>query len=636
MLVGQQIGPFIVDKELGSGAMGSVYLARYKTGQRVALKFLSPSLGANAGALARFEREADVLKQLKHPNIIRLFGHGKFKGSPYYAMEYVEGESLEQVLSRRVRLSWEEVVALGQQLCAALQHAHEQGIVHRDLKPSNLMVLPDGTLKLTDFGIAKDLDVTQLTSANCTVGTAAYMSPEQCRGDRNLSFKSDLYSLGVVFYELLTGHKPFVAENAMDMFLLHIEGTFARPSRLVMGLPIWLDTLVCQLLEKRPDQRPRDAAMVARTLSEVAEKVVSQQSAGVEAVQARAIDRRSDATRPDAEDKVAARTLMTGLGMPRRKRKKKPVYQRAWFQAIWIAAGLLALVILIVVGLWPRSADDLFDEASRAWNSGEPARREKAREGPIREYLRRFGDRTDEQSRQIHEWADEMDSNQLERTLLNRMRLPGNPPPDEPAEGTVRMAVRQEEAGEIDDADKSWQELLKSKIEAERRRAYLYGVLAEKRLSRLQGVKDRLKELQRKAEASRAGKEVKADSEFESLALEAVRLQLFRDFALASRRWKMLRLKSETDPEQRTWFLLAAWQTRDLQKQKIPSPADELDVRLNLIRGRLAEAGQLARTGQSAEALALCRDILVLYANNDDLKELTAQVRDLARQLIGN
>src|SRR5262249_59048749 len=107
------------------------------------------------------------------------------------------------------RLTWEEVVELGKQVCAALQHAHEQGIIHRDLKPSNLMVTPDGTIKLTDFGIAKDLDVTQLTAAHCTVGTAAYMSPEQCRGDRNLTHKSDLYSFRVMLYQLITAPTPF-------------------------------------------------------------------------------------------------------------------------------------------------------------------------------------------------------------------------------------------------------------------------------------------------------------------------------------------------------------------------------------------------------------------------------------------
>ncbi len=279
MLVGQQLGPFAIDKELGAGAMGAVYRARYvKTGQVVAVKVMAPGLGdANPNAVARFEREAAILKQLNHPNIVRLFGVGKYQGTRYYAMEYVVGESLDRVMSRRGRMTWEEVVELGQQLCAALQHAHEAGVVHRDLKPSNLMILPDGTLKLTDFGIAKDLDVTALTSANCTVGTASYMSPEQCRGERDITHKSDLYSLGVVFYELITGRKPFNADNAMEMFMLHVQGTFERPSRLVLDLPVWMDNLICQLLEKKPEQRPFDAAMVHNALGAVQEKVEAQQ-----------------------------------------------------------------------------------------------------------------------------------------------------------------------------------------------------------------------------------------------------------------------------------------------------------------------------------------------------------------------
>ena len=123
----------------------------------------------------------------------------------------------------RAPFTWEEVIEMGKPLCAALQHAHDKGIIHRDLKPSNLMLTREGMLKLTDFGIAKDVDVTALTGANNTIGTAAYMSPEQCKGERNLTGKSDLYSLGVVFYELLTGRKPFIAESSVDMFLMHVQ-----------------------------------------------------------------------------------------------------------------------------------------------------------------------------------------------------------------------------------------------------------------------------------------------------------------------------------------------------------------------------------------------------------------------------
>src|SRR5439155_25121735 len=179
MLVGKEIGPFYVERELGSGAMGTVFRAMHRaSGQRVALKMISDVLLGNETAVKRFEREAHILKQLKHPNIVRLIGTGRYKKTPFFIMEYVEGESFDVILERRSslareslrerdgRFSWEEVVPLGQQLCEALQHAHQRGIIHRDLKPSNLMILPDGMLKLTDFGIAKDVHGRLLSGAN--------------------------------------------------------------------------------------------------------------------------------------------------------------------------------------------------------------------------------------------------------------------------------------------------------------------------------------------------------------------------------------------------------------------------------------------------------------------------------------
>src|SRR5205823_9638020 len=180
--------------------------------------------------------------------------------------------------------TWEEVIELGTQLCNALQHAHDKGIIHRDLKPSNVMVLRDGTMKLTDFGIAKDTDVTALTAANSTVGTAAYMSPEQCRGTRDITLKTDLYSMGIMFYELLTGRKPFTGETAMEVFLQHANKTeYKTPAEIVMEVPIWLDTLVCQLMEKDPGKRPFSATAVADALRLIKEQIEVQRSAGIEA-----------------------------------------------------------------------------------------------------------------------------------------------------------------------------------------------------------------------------------------------------------------------------------------------------------------------------------------------------------------
>ena len=454
MLAGQQLGPFAIDRELGAGAMGAVYRARYvKTGQVVAVKVMAPGLGdSNPNAVARFEREAAILKQLNHPNIVRLFGVGKYQGTRYYAMEYVIGESLDRVMSRRGRMTWEEVVEMGQQLCAALQHAHEAGVVHRDLKPSNLMILPDGTLKLTDFGIAKDLDVTALTSANCAVGTAAYMSPEQCRGERDITHKSDLYSLGIVFYELITGRKPFVAENAMDMFMQHVQGTFERPSRQVMDLPVWMDTLICQLLEKKPEQRPLDANMVHNALGAVQEKVEAQRSAGVDAVKARMIDRPRGSRNPDAEDKEVARSLLSGK--PRKRKAKKSANRTPlWLQAAAILAVLGFLAGVLYFALRPADPQTLYAQAKKMMESPDADKHEEAYEGPIKTYLANYAGKQNDQTTQVLNWKKQCEVEQAEQSLqtLIRMHKRFNRGPASEAEGQAFKATQAEEAGDLEE-----------------------------------------------------------------------------------------------------------------------------------------------------------------------------------------
>jgi serine/threonine-protein kinase len=417
MREGLQLGPFVVDKELGSGAMGSVFRARHtETGEYVAIKIVAPGLSSNATIMARFKREAAILKQLRHRNIVRLVATGKFQGTPFYAMEYVDGESLDHVITRRGRLTWEEVVEFGQQLCAALQHAHEAGIIHRDLKPSNVMILPDGTVKLTDFGIAKDMDQTQLTAANCTVGTAAYMSPEQFKGERDLTARSDLYNMGVMFYELLTGHKPFDADSAMEMFMQHLNGTFERPSRQVLEIPVWLDNLVCQLLEKSPDKRPLDAAMVGRALSQVREKVLTLQSAGMDAARTRNVDR-PHGRKLEEEDKEAARTL---LGKKKRKKKKLPFYQRRWFQGAILSALLIGIVVVVVKAFQPPSADLLY---ARALGFNDPDRQDKAREA-MEDFLKRYAD--DPRAAEIRTLKRNLDAQEQENALLNWIRRSRN------------------------------------------------------------------------------------------------------------------------------------------------------------------------------------------------------------------
>ncbi len=635
MMPSKEVGPFTLERELGRGAMGAVYLARYKDGRRVALKFIGAGVAANPKAYERFEREAEILKQLKHPNIIRLFGHGKHQKMPYYAMEYVEGQTLAEVLLRRGRLPWEEVVALGKQLCAALQHAHEHGIIHRDIKPSNLMVLPDGTLKLTDFGIAKDLDVTQLTSDNCTVGTASYMSPEQCKGERTITHKSDLYSLGVVLYELLTGQKPFEATSAMEMFLQHVKGQCERPSRLVMDIPPWLDTLVCQLLEKKPASRPFDAAMVGAALDQVVEKVTAQRSAGVDALTGgTAIGTRVSTRTLAAEDKEAARTLAQSLGKGKKKRKK-PFYQRAWFQAVGIALALLVIGSLIVYALQPPSPDFLYGQAKKLMESGDPAKRDRARDEFIAKYLKFHSKKMagSEQLGQVQAWADEVDTERRETSLLTRMKV--NVTPDDEVERSAQKAVREEEAGDVNSARATWEGLVNKYDKDGNAEHRKFVLVARKRLRELSAADERLKQLEAKVDQVRRDETLAppADSD-EGMAVEALRYEKFGDAALAARRWAKLKLRHDKEGGDRIWWLIAA-RGENEQKAKAPKSSEEDAKRDELLASRLEAAEKLAADGKTADALRIAHEVRQLYDKNTEVKDKVARAKALIDKLNG-
>jgi tRNA A-37 threonylcarbamoyl transferase component Bud32 len=574
MLVGKQLGPFKIDKPLGSGAMGAVYRAKYeKTGGFVAIKLMAPALSTNEQSLARFEREANILKQLKHPNIVRLLATGRFQGQPFYAMEYIQGESLDHVLERRQRLMWEEVVAIAQPLCSALQHAHEQGIIHRDLKPSNLMVLKDGNVKLTDFGIAKDLDVTQLTSAHCTVGTAAYMSPEQCKGERVLTNKSDLYSLGVMLYELVTGQKPFAADTPMQMFLQHVQGKFERPSRLVLDIPPWLDTLICQLLEKKPELRPIDAAMVAKVLSQIEKKVQEQKSAGVDAVEKRRADRVSaERTKPEEEDMAAARALQVAIGKKKTKRRKiPPILERKWVQASGIVVLLGVIVGALAFAFKPPSADTLYRRANDLMDSSDTDKWEEARDGPIAEFLKRYRKTGDDKTEIMEAWRDKADTISEERSLWKRRERSTDQDYEKPA----LAALDHELHGMYVEARDEW-EVASNDWEKTTGPARKTGLVANKKLAEMKESEARQAVLEKKLRDA-TGADLKWQDKSEALAAKALKLQIEgRDPDGAKGIWTSLKAQneeswetgnSETKHDSRLWWLMAIRNKQELERK---------------------------------------------------------------------
>src|SRR5688572_29308160 len=275
----EQLGPYRIGRKIGRGGMGTVYEAvTIDNGEPVAIKVLSAAMALDEGFRDRFEGEIETLRTLRHPNIVRLFGHGEQHGLLFYSMELIRGTSLEEELQGGRRFDWREVTRIGVQMSRALKHAHDSGVIHRDIKPANLLITKEGEVKLSDFGIAKLFGATGLTADGGVLGTAEYMSPEQAEG-RTATHRSDLYSLGGVMYSLVAGRPPFRAKNIPEMLQLQ---RFAQPDplrRYSQDVPDELASIVAQLLEKDPEKRIPSAMILARRLEAMEHGLTARQEA---------------------------------------------------------------------------------------------------------------------------------------------------------------------------------------------------------------------------------------------------------------------------------------------------------------------------------------------------------------------
>jgi serine/threonine-protein kinase len=247
--------------------MATVYLARDgELGRRVAVKILAESLAANAAFRKRLLREARLAARLSHPNVVSVYDVGETEdGRPYVVMECVEGVTLADLLRERGRLEADEAAGLAVQACRGLAHAHAAGLVHRDVKPQNLLRRDDGTLKVADFGIARAAELTALTQAGTVLGTAAYLSPEQAAGEE-VTAATDLYALGAVLYELLTGRPPYVADSLVDLAAQQVEAAIPPVTELAPGVPRHVEDAVMRSLARNPAYRPQSAEELAREL----------------------------------------------------------------------------------------------------------------------------------------------------------------------------------------------------------------------------------------------------------------------------------------------------------------------------------------------------------------------------------
>lgn len=250
---------------LGRGGMGEVYRADdLKLGQPVALKFISDRLAGDAQSLSRLYREVRVARQVSHPNVCRVYDIGEFNGQHFLSMEFVKGEELSSLLHRIGRLPADKATEIARQICAGLAAAHNRGVLHRDLKPSNVMIDEHGNARLTDFGIAALAEEIRLDEVRA--GTPAYMSPEQLDG-KELTVKTDIYSLGLLFYELFTGKRAFDAPTVQQLLLLrNCDTEPTAPSSLVGDLDPVIERVILRCIEKNPDKRPAAALQVASAL----------------------------------------------------------------------------------------------------------------------------------------------------------------------------------------------------------------------------------------------------------------------------------------------------------------------------------------------------------------------------------
>jgi len=271
-MIGESVGNHRILSKIGQGGMGTVYEAQdTQLGRRVAIKILNPSLVSNSKELARFRAEAKVQANLNHPNIVTLHEFEPYKDSYYMVMEFVVGRNLAEIVKAVGALPAHIVVTITKQVLDGLSVAHRSWVVHRDLKPSNIMLTPDGVAKVMDFGIAKVQGSKSLTATGALVGTVSYMSPEQVRGEE-VDARSDIYSLGIILFELLTGRVPFKEDSDFSVMMHHVGTPPPPPTQFLPEIPGDLEDIVMRCLEKDPAARFQNVDQVLRPLEDFEEQ----------------------------------------------------------------------------------------------------------------------------------------------------------------------------------------------------------------------------------------------------------------------------------------------------------------------------------------------------------------------------
>ncbi len=342
---GQKINDrYEIIKSIGEGGMANVYLA-YDTilDRNVAIKVLRGDLANDEKFVRRFQREALSASSLSHPNIVAMYDVGEDNGLYYIVMEYVEGKTLKQLLKKRGSLTLSEAIDIMLQLTDGMAHAHDSYIVHRDLKPQNIMIQDDGQIKITDFGIAMALNSTQLTQTNSVMGSVHYLPPEQAAG-KGATIKSDIYSMGIIFYELLTGELPFKGDSAVEIALKQMKEPLPDVHKLNNDIPQSIENTILKSTAKNPKNRYDDAKSMHNDLLTALNDDRINEEPYVYPYPENEVDETTKVMKPISDENEGIATPITDDGT---KKSKKILI------ALAIIAGVIIIALVVVFFVVP-------------------------------------------------------------------------------------------------------------------------------------------------------------------------------------------------------------------------------------------------------------------------------------------